>query len=174
MRAPHTHSDSHSRWFHTGNRLHFSQHQKIWQKCGSAFLLDFRDTLHKLAASFQHRFTGIFTQDSRQQTKSHGNHLSFFTARGRTRHFYACAVSPLPSVPLPLVPWNSKIIEVFLTPWKSLGMRSSSWLVKRLLQGRCLDMLVSFVCFVNLTRNFNFILNTLCSNWDNKRNQVDT
>ena len=109
------------------------------------------------------------TQGSRQ------NHMEttspFFTARGRTRHFYACAVSPLPSIPLPLVPWNSKIIEVFPTSWKSLGMRRSNWLAKRLLQDRCLDMLVSFMCFVNLARNFNFVLNMLCSNWNIKRSQ---
>ena len=75
---------------------------KVWL----CFLLDFRDTPHKLTASFQHQLTGIFTSDSRQQTKSHGNHLAFFLLP--EGELVICTHAQYRPLPLPLVPWKFK------------------------------------------------------------------
>ena len=96
MRTPHTHTLSFSRWLHTGNKLHFPQHQKIWQKCDSAFCLTL-GTLHTSSRPLFNTSSLVFSLQIQGSRQNHMETTSpFFIARGRTRHLYACAVPPPP------------------------------------------------------------------------------
>ena len=164
MRTPHTHTLSLSRWLHTGNKLHFPQHQKIWQKCDSAFCLTL-GTLHTSSRPLFNTRSLVFSlqiQDSRQNHME--TNLAFFYCPRENLSFVRMR-STAPS----RCRWyreNSKIIDGFPTPLVKTGYAKQQVNNTTTVARSLCRYAGKFFVHCEFAR-YKYSLNMLCSNWDN-------